>query len=419
MKLRKLILFTCVTFSALTSWANNCNNTAVNCLMPGYNNHGTWAYDSTFSSSGSKDGLKPGLFVNSIASYNTKAQSIHQINQIYAYATDMEMYCKGSGQSTKNTSCTSNLMQEYYDTKFMKGKTPTGPLSVAAYASLTNAGIQVKNIPIIDGRVDIANPGDPNNENDLLDSFNILTPSEAAAYADNISVAICSDDNIDGIQFDIEPFSFTGDKGAYQTGKNTNLPTTGQQYFYQEIAKQFATNPQCRDSKHPQGRVFSVFTYASAITPVVAKTFTQYGNGFIVDSLYDLGPNPGGVATTPTDYAKYVNAEIKAMKTIADQYNLPYKFAVSAAASVHEFEMSGSIPTTYHQVDYLKAVYTALWNNNIYNDPNFKGIDIWGWSNAMWWADVTNPNSVLTQFIPADPSKDLYNEVVPYLQGNL
>ena len=85
--------------------------------------------------------------------------------------------------------------------------------------------------------------------NDYLDGLNIMGQTDASALADFVAKKICADDNISGVQFDLEPFELTGNSGRLSISdplvmdainKNPKLlSTSGQYYFYLRIAADF------------------------------------------------------------------------------------------------------------------------------------------------------------------------------------
>ncbi len=372
--------------------------------------YGTWVYDKFFPTDGSKAFTKPGLLSSNLTSYNQEAKGF-TFTQIFAYGGDIEMYCRGSGESDPSEPCTVDgkeptILTTYpgvYKDKYV------GHRSQEAYYNLP--GVR-QNLLIIDGRMDQdIKAGDY----DYLNSLNILLPAEAILFADVVSTAICQDDFVDGVQFDVEPFSFTGE-GGLKKGD-------GQKYFYTQIAKNFAgwngqpdnsgINPNlssdplgCVNSHHPNGRIFSVFTFAQSVTPDVVAAFKQYNNGYIVDSLYDLGPLPGGQLNSVADFAKYAAQEIADMKT----KNVPYQFAIPAAASAHEFETTTNSGVqgigVGNQIEYIKAVIAAIDPITLrQSDLNFKGIDIWSWNQKMTWHG--------NEYTPASPPV----EILEYLES--
>ena len=391
--------------------------TPLDWAMNGVNNHGTWVYDTTYSSAGDRLSFEQGMFANQLQRYNNSAPSSHQINLIYVYTTDLEMYCRGSGQSSALSPCTSQELQEYYSPRFMQNKLSTASQSIAQYATINSSKAPIKLMAIVDGRVNSFPIGSPN---DVLNSLNILPESEAIIFADNVAQAFCSDNRIVGVQFDIEPFSFSGKNGAYQTGINTNLPTQGQKYFFTEIAKQFNSSQfGCKNFNYPQGRIFSIFTTADNITPEVAAVLNKYHNGYVIDSLYDLGNKVGGTANSLAEYNKLVKREITKMALVANKYQLSYKFALPAAASAQEFEQFNNLTSGVNQVEYVKAALVSIRQSNAWRDPLFKGEDLWGWNSALWLIITNESGIVKSQILPADPSQDRLNKVMPYLKNNL
>ncbi|WP_419418589.1 hypothetical protein ACNVED_08470 [Legionella sp. D16C41] len=317
--------------------------------------NGTWAYDDIYNNAGKKIGHSPGLFANTINNYNLSASGNHIISRLYSYGGSLEMYCQGSGGTSPSKACNPSNMLVYYD----KGK-----LSTATYYSvLGKSSKPVAIIPIVDGRLD------QKGADDYLSALNNLDQKTAALYADKVAQLFCSDPQVEGVQFDIEPF---------------DISKSGQAYFYQQIAKDFASS-MCIDNAHPKGRIFSIFTFASRINNTVAQILNKYQNGYVIDSLYDLGPKPGGSVNSPSEYRKYIKTEVKNMLAKAKQYNIKFQFAIPAAASAHEFESKNGVSTGYAQLDYVKASYEVFKQLQVQSDPNFAGVSLWVWLDQMWW----------------------------------
>lgn len=389
--------------------------------------NGAWVYDGTYTENGNKGPTKAGLFFKELADYNNQATAGHEIDQVFAYGGDIEMYCQGSGESSGLTPCGPNefLLVFYPPGSVSKNKNTwddylknTGDSGYASFESYSTVPKIKNRVIVIDGRVDNGNMG----TYDYLDHLNTLSPQDAAHFADKIAKNICASSGIDGVQFDIEPFSFSGEGGSFSGN--------GQQYFYTELAKDFAgyfgnnddplgTNPDlgsdplhCVDRTHPNGRFFSVFTFSHAITPAVASSFTHHSNGMIVDSLYDLGSKPGGELNNPAQFQQLITTEISNMKKIANQYNLAYQFAIPVSASAHEFESISkdgkNTSTGVKQLTYVQEAIAAIQPDLLkISDPNFKGIDIWSWNQAMWWNQM--------KFTPASPDQ----EELHFLSNNL
>lgn len=339
--------------------AIGANAYAVQSPIPGAAN-GAWVYDA--------DGVHGGR-AQAIIDYNQKQRMIGAptVNMIFNYGADMEMYCRGGVAN-----CTPDQMQVYY--------TMSGQPNTAAYK---NALLSIKNLmmsPIIDGRFDA-----------YLKGFDALSPTKARTYADNVAKQVCADPNVDGIQFDLEPFNLQKNNGEY--------------YFYKEIAKDFSgandasLGITCRDNSHPNGRYFSVFTFASDVNSAVAEVFRYNGveYGYVIDSLYDLGPLAPGHANPIEDYKKYVKVEADAMAQKAQQLGIKYQYAIPAAASVHEFE--GTLDSNHtvhktgqHQVEYVMAARQAIVSAlKQYGRMGYIGTDIWSFEDrgADVWGGVS------------------------------
>ena len=392
--------------------------------------NGAWIYDKIWSGdlpdgtiTVKKNHIKPGLFKDAITEYNNKATGF-PITEVFPYGGDIEMYCRGSGESKTSDPCNKDGLlitfpgSDLTKDGVYKGDHFVGLKSFEAYLGIPKVE---QNIVVIDGRVDNIKEG----EYDYLDYLNKLEKDDAVLFADIISKAICGNDKVDGVQFDVEPFSFTGEGGSV-TG-------SGQKYLYTQIAKNFAgwngksddasgVNPDpstdplgCVSENHPNGRIFSVFTFAKAVTDEVKEVFLRYGNGYIVDSLYDLGPLPGGQLNSIDDFKKYAAQEIKDIKAIG----VPYQFAIPLAASAHEFETKDVTPPIGigegNQIEYVKAVMELINPTTLKaEDPNFKGINIWSWNQKMFWhGDEYTPASppqntldFLNSFMGASPDHD-------------
>lgn len=384
----KKLLFISVSSLSLfvlhTSFANVAN------VIP-YGN-GTWAYDSVYGAKKTTNKklteINPGLFADNIEKYNEKADPKHQMNEIFSYGGDLEMYCLGAGGSLPITPC-------FPENLFLFAYYNPGNKSTQAYANkIKNA----KMVPIVDGRFD--NTG----ADDLLSPMNKNTEmaKEIAEYfADQVAKKYCADDLVAGVQFDLEPFDYS---------------ILGQKSFYDEIAYDFAGKNfgdkkkdqfGCVDDLHPNGRFFSIFTFSDKVNADVAAMLNRYNNGYIIDSLYDLGPKQGGELNTPDEFRLYATQEVANMRAISASYNVKYQFAIPAAASAHEFESKAGVPTNYKQLQYVKNAIDVIDTSGARSDSNFIGIDIWSWNQKMFWHG--------NQYTPESPPAD----VLDYLKDHL
>ena len=354
----------------------------------------SWAYDTT----------SPGTWVNAIKGYNQQATQGHELNEVYSYATDMEMYCPAND----GTQCTAGDLYTYY--------TPgsTGRAHTDAYYQAFDASDPGSLIisPIIDGRTDT---------NGYMQGFNELSPGLAAGFADKVAGQVCADPHVDGIQFDIEPFNVTTKNGQY--------------YFYLQLAKDFAgehagdpaQDPYgCAGAAHPRGRFFSVFTFAASIQPGtesaanVADVLNRYGNGYFMDSLYDLSSAPAGTLNGITSYQAAVQREATDTRFWAGRLRIKYGYGIPASASAHEFTTctatprasGGCVPDTtgaagYPMIEYTKAAVNAIDQAGAPHDPRYLGTAIWDFGDHVSWNGLN--------FGPVPAPED----VLSYLAANL
>lgn len=310
-----------------------------------------WAYDAYFDPTTQKTIIIPGMFADNLRQYNLTAEAGHKITRVYSYGGYMKMFCRGSGGSSPNTPCTAANMTVTYMKK-----------STDAYLSrVSTSDNPVTIMPVVDGVTTGLN----------LTAFNTLDRATAWIYADKVAKLYCSDDTIDGIEFDIEPFD--------------NL-AAGQLYFYDQIAKNFAgrhyqfkEDPyHCVDAKHPTGRIFGVFVTSRRIDANVVKFLTKYKNGFIVGALYTLGP-ASLEANSPSLYAYYIVNEVKRMVKLGNTYGVNYQFGIPASATIEEFEAINGIPSGYSQLDYVTIAINTI-DQYARNDPHFLGSSLWVWA---------------------------------------
>lgn len=327
-----------------------------------------WIYDGASGT---------GVWAQSILGYNAGAGADNKITQIYSYGTDIEDYSGSPRTADDGTYYDgSNKDNGIWDTAAYWAALDQGP-------ALAKSGAPSVSIsPIIDGTPSTGN----------IDS---LSSSAAAAFADEIADEVCADDNVSGIQFDYEPF---------------NAASTGQQAFYTEINKDFASASfGCVDTAHPSGRYFSVFSFGSALATEGSEIKTMLGSdGYFIASLYDLGGNPAGVqngtGTGASDYPALVQSAVNTTAWYADQLGIPYAFGIPAAASDHEFVDCFGSPCTMAatgdrtdangMLDYTEDAVHAIDAVVSNSDSLFVGADIWDFG---VWTGVNRPNNLYTQ----------------------
>ncbi len=370
--------------------------------------NGTWLYDAQFLNGPTGPAYtKGGLWATKINTYNEAARSASKLNQLFTYGGDLEAYCRGSGGSLAGEACTSkNMMVFYYPPSFYNTNITLAQLgdsgfySTVAYSTATQAAFsrtqtKVQFFPIIDGRVD--SPA----SSDYLNAFNKMTTQEAQLFADNVARVYCADNQVAGLQFDVEPFTYSN---------------AGQKAFYDEIAKNVSGNNKdssgadrfhCKNAEHPNGRSFSIFTFPANVTLTTVQMMDRYQNGYAIYSLYDLPEDAAvGPVNTPSEYYNLVRTQLS--KAIAS--GAYFQVGIPAAASVHEYEAFNGQSTGFTQLDYVKSAIKAINDSGVRSNPKFLGIDLWGWSTYMSYPPHSN-----NVYTPNSPPTN----VLQYLQQNL
>ena len=366
-----------------TSDGDNDDSSAAGDFPPRGN--GTWVYDASF-----QDGpaglpyVEPGLWREELGGYNQSAPPEHRIDQVFSYGGDLEMECRGGSD------CTQDKMHVYYypptaqhASRSLLETGASGFVSTQAYVETPGANHV---IPIFDGRFDAGG---------YLQQFTSLNEQQARTFADIFSRAVCADPAIPGVQLDLEPF---------------DIGDPAQAWFYDQLAQNLAGENEaleaifrCKTDRHPQGRFFSVFTFGNQITRELGEIFTRYGNGYVIISLYDLGPGSAGVASNPQDYRGYVANEIN--RTVSNSIaagNVPFQLAIPAAASTKEFESYRGDASGYSQREYVEQALDALDASGVRQNESFLGVAVWGWSKFMAWPPHSND-----VFEPGSPPADV------------
>lgn len=354
--------------------------------------NGAWAYDPR-----DKQGsVQPGYFVDAINQYNLLADSRERIRMVHPYGGDMEMYCPNGDPSQ----CTPSDFHVYYPMNAQV--TPPGqtkPVATNASTLAYKQGLDsslLSGSPVVAPTIDGVVTG-----GGYLAGFNDLTKSLADAFADKVAQRLCSDPELDGVQFDLEHFSVSTKNGQY--------------YFYKRIARDFASGQgfNCRNNRHPNGRFFSVFTTSIDIKPGttsgsnVAAIMSTAQNAYIIDPLYDLLGQPSDYKTSLADYQTAAMNEAARMRQWADQLGIKYELAIPAAATHHEYQTcTGSNcqgTSTATQLDYATAAIQAIDASGARSDPLSLGVTVWTWSTFIGDSNAsfqpTSPTPAIEQYM--------------------
>jgi hypothetical protein len=326
-----------------------------------------WAYDPSGS---------PGKWVDAVRNYEQQATPGREMNEIYSFGTSLVMSCPDND----GTQCTASDLRSDY-TPGSGGYAATDAyyraFDVPHPGSLAIA-------PILDGYT--------GKVGGYTRGFSQLSPDLAAGYADKVASQFCADPRVSGVQADVEPFDVTTKNGQY--------------YFYMQLAKDFAgkhtdntvQDPYgCVDATHPHGRFFSVFNFSTAIKPGtqsaanVQDITNTYGNGYFMDSLYDLSSAPAFTLNGIGTYKPAVRREAADTKRWANELHIKYGFGIPAASTSHEYTTCTAMPnatascvpdatgaTGYPMIDYAKAAVNAINRTGATGDPDYLGTAIWG-----------------------------------------
>lgn len=468
--------------------------------------------NSAFLYAGSYD-MKPGVktWASEINQFNQTAEKANtdagSLTNLYVYASDLELPCYYEnytpGQPTGND--TINCTDPGYLTKsgnpifgavFSYGTPSSNAQAIVHYyqnklSSLKNTQKPML-IGIVDGRIDdgYLQQFDQLSSTAISDLANLIangTASEPAPQPSSQAEGICQSTALSGIQLDIEPVDVNPGDTNYHPNETP---------FFEDIATDLQNCKGSNSTSNP--KIMSIFAFAEGlgtfttttsngsttmtVTPSpLAQQLAQDGNVYIVDSLYDLtisnqqsepilpgqtGGSPSLDTTVPTslstkdpnNYQTRVQQEVNHMIALsmavhnANTPYLPFKFAIPAAASTHEFEsaywrspMNAQIdgaataganaggttlinfsgtntPAQTSQLAYVIAALSAI-NTGLLDNPSvksaFKGIDLWGFAPAMEWS----PNPIIRGddngdfhqghdyafFYPASPSARVLN----------
>jgi len=160
----------------------------------------------------------------------------------------------------------------------------------------------------------------------------------------------------------------------------------------------------------------------------VQDILNGYGNGYFMDSLYDLSSAPAGTLNGIEAYRQAAVREAADTKRWANRLHLRYGFGLPASASAHEFTTcaeSATAPgscvpdatgaTGYPMLEYAKAATNAVVASGAQTDPRYLGTAIWDFGDHVTWdglsfGPVPAPDDVLrfyAQSLPGPQSPGL------------
>lgn len=345
--------------------------------------HAAWVYDISNRQDG-KRRYDPGYYAMALNNYNRLASEKHKIRLVYTYAGSMEMYCRGRDPKKCRLDDLIAVYPLKTDQRLIGSDGTDTVLAYAREVDASLAGAKIMVVPLIDGVESADYEGS-------MKGFNELPREMAYAYADKVSRKLCSDENVAGVQFDIEPFNVSTKNGQY--------------YFYERIAENFAGRVppslnegpvECKNKRFPKGRFFSVFGSSNQLNPAgpasgnIAKILTMHHNGYYIAPLYDLGSGPAGQAHSVTEYQRIAARHAKQMAEWSSKLNVMYQLGIPAAATVHEYGFCRGVncrrvPDDREQTQeaYTEAALAAVDASGARSSDLFRGLAIWAWTRGI------------------------------------
>lgn len=355
--------------------------------------------------------------IDMIKYYNGKATGSGAMNMVHCYGSDIELPL-GEKPNAPLTD-PANLQDRenygfYFDDCYTKYIEP--------YVALKQQGELEYIVPIVDARVD----------HGYLMGMNQMRWEDIAYLAQLVcnggqsqgtsQTGVCQRGDIDGIQFDIEPFDPT---------------SMNQQLFYRVIGSEFAKKK----------KFYSIFTFAEMLDQMTADTLNYFNNGYAIVSLYDLPYNAAlpidnsgkvnkSLPQSPEAYGQLVYNEALLAFQKSAELGIKIVFGVPfLSASCHEYEKmyqynytpgqagAGSRGNVLQQGTYSQQQYAEACVANIpkamekaksmgqFREDLYRGLGLWGMSPHMVWAPqepVVNWDTGI-----ADPAQPYYVDLAP------
>lgn len=327
--------------------------------LPPRDSLAAWLYDTK--------GGSPAMWSDALSSFNTAAR--RPINVAFSYGGDMEWYPPAG--------------QTYF---------PVQAATAAKTYRNSTAGVEYV-VVVIDGRMDGGEAWSPD--------LSKRTQAEVEAWADSTAALLCSYDDIDGVQLDLEPF-----EGQY-------VPRLVQ--FIARLSGNLRSRERnCASAAHPSGRSISAFMYAAAATPDVWAALGP--NGYVTVSGYDLSIAPAGTPSSAAYYGKQLSAAVATIQAAADANNGSFMLGLPGAASTHEFERftwaNGTVVHGAPQLSFVKEALTVVEANALHGSHRYLGSALWGFSSTMAYPPHSqNVFSPGTPFV--DPAEEIFLQQHP------
>merc|ERR1711934_746279 len=351
---------------------------------------------------------------------NDKSISDASISTVYSYGGDVEFWpkkedphaCWAPAKDTCNYT-------SYYD--------PVNKKAADTYSKVDGVG-QI--VALLDARLDGWNMIEQYNNNDACNfgdfypNLNNLSAVQMGKLAVQTAQLFCQDENLGGIQIDLEPY-----QDPYKQSLETFIKATS------EAFEDVDSKNGCRTPAHPEGRTTSYFTFAHRTRDTFAAEIMGK-NGYFVFSGYDLNPkNLAFEYNTVEEFGTNLETEIPEIRRAIKQSNSKFTLALPIAASCHEYEhyvpMHGegcgpacqpydSGATMAQYVQKMMDIVTDEKNKDVFylkEGGQFLGLSFWVWTYDMTYPPMKWFNNL---FLPATPSTDvltILKKELPKLEG--
>eukprot|EP00591_Stephanopyxis_turris_P003476 CAMPEP_0195518442 /NCGR_PEP_ID=MMETSP0794_2-20130614/12902_1 /TAXON_ID=515487 /ORGANISM="Stephanopyxis turris, Strain CCMP 815" /LENGTH=421 /DNA_ID=CAMNT_0040647405 /DNA_START=28 /DNA_END=1293 /DNA_ORIENTATION=- len=303
------------------------------------------------------------------------------LEAVFVYAGDVEFYCRGSptsvdggGASPEDLACT------------FEGDSPNAFVYYSDFAKNASAAFKAagKQVYInFDGRI-------TPKVMSFVPDFSKLSATAISEFANATAAHVCNDPNVDGMAWDVEPFS------------------NNQVSFFSQLDKHITA---C-------GKRWGVFAFGESFNEEMWTTGLGQ-SGFLFDSTYDLDCTaeqlpPNGCqpcqCTPPAVYETVLTEHLASVMALAKQYAKPYMLMVSGSGSTQLYEEcttstcsgAGGGPVynatcPYTMADWMEKAVKVFDTAGVKNDPNFEGIGVYGWTttNGGGFSPVVPPSANL------------------------
>jgi len=364
-------------------------------------------------------------FAEAIGQWNADNKiSNAMIEQIYSYGGDVEFWPSKTNpqacwEPADPASCNAT---SYYDNN--------NKLAAAKYAQAPG----VKSITaLLDARMDgwqmieAYNNYDACDFGDFYPNLKNLTKPHIAKLAQHTAKLYCADQNVGGIQVDLEP---------YVEPHKESLED-----FVTSLAENMRDadgSNGCRNTKYPSGRTVSYFTFASRMDPGFYNRALGE-NGIYVFSGYDLKPkNLAFEYNNVSEFGANLDEEITYFRKAIGS-NGKFTLALPISASCHEYEqyipMHGDgcgpacqmfdankdqgITMDQYVQKAMDVVTDPKWGDlfQIKEGGQFLGLSFWTWTYDMTYPPMKWFNNLFLPPTPSTKTLDILKRNLPKLDS--